>query len=168
MMGQLRIAVLAYALGGTAPAAVVEEVDLLLHRLNGGDIATMVYVMADLPAQRLVMTSAGHPPPVLVEPDGTARLWPEGRGRLVGVSPPAQNRSQAVAPFPPGSQILLYTDGLVEAVERTGSDGFARLRDVAQGFGGNAEELCDHVLAEMAPQGAHDDICIVAATHAPS
>jgi len=164
MMGQLRIAVLAYALGGQTPASVVEEVDLLLHRLAGGDIATLVYVLVDLAEERLVMTSAGHPPPVLVTPEGEAQLWTEGRGRLVGVSPPAKGRSQAVAAFPAGSQLLLYTDGLVEATERTGRDGFAQLLDVTQGFRGSAEELCDRVLAEMAPEGGRDDICILAAT----
>jgi serine phosphatase RsbU (regulator of sigma subunit) len=164
MMGQLRIAVLAYALGGKAPATVVEEVDLLLHRLAGGDIATLVYVLADLAHDRLVMTSAGHPPPVLVPAGGKARLWTEGRGRLVGVSPPARGRSQAVAAFPVGSQLLLYTDGLVEATERTGQDGFARLLEIAQGFEGSAAALCDHVLAQLAPDGGRDDICILAAT----
>jgi serine phosphatase RsbU (regulator of sigma subunit) len=167
MMGQLRIAVLAYALGANAPAAVVEDVDLLLHRLAGGDIATMVYVNVELAAQRLVMTSAGHPPPVLIDPDRRARLWSEGRGRLVGVSPPARGRSQAVTPFPTGATVLLYTDGLVEAVERAGGDGFAKLLQVSQGFDGTADQLCDLVLGELAPDGARDDICILAATRTP-
>ncbi len=44
-MGQLRIAVLAYALAGNPPADVVDRVDKLLVRLGTGEIATMVYLV---------------------------------------------------------------------------------------------------------------------------
>jgi serine phosphatase RsbU (regulator of sigma subunit) len=167
-MGQLRIAVLAYALRGQEPAEVVENVDLLLHRLGANDIATMAYVLLDLAAPELVMSSAGHPPPLLVAADGTASLWSDGRGRLVGVSPPARGRTQGVADYPAGSHLVLYTDGLVETIERAGDDGFARLRDVAEGFTGTADELCDHLLAQLAPNGARDDICVLALAHRPT
>lgn len=164
-MGQMRIAVLAYALDGSDPASVVEDVDVLLHRLGAGDIATLAYVILDIGTEQLVMSSAGHPPPLLVAPDGTASLWADGRGRLVGVSPPARGRSQGVADFPPGSHLVLYTDGLVEDIERAGDDGFARLREVADGFQGTSDELCDHLLTELAPAGARDDICVLVLTH---
>jgi serine phosphatase RsbU (regulator of sigma subunit) len=167
-MGQLRIAVLAYALGGQEPANVLEDVDLLLHRLGASDIATMTYVVLDRDAPGLVMSSAGHPPPLLVAADGTASLWSDGRGRLVGVSPPARGRTQAVADYPAGSHLVLYTDGLVEPLERAGDDGVARLRDVAEGFSGTADQLCDRLLAELAPDGARDDICVLALTHRPT
>lgn len=164
-MGQMRIAVLAYALDGSEPASVVEDVDVLLHRLGAGDIATLAYVLLDLANDRLVMSSAGHPPPLILAPDGTASLWCDGRGRLVGVSPPARGRSQGVAAFPPGSQLVLYTDGLVEDLERSGDDGFAHLRDVADGFAGTSDELCDHLVTQLAPDGSRDDICVLALTH---
>jgi serine phosphatase RsbU (regulator of sigma subunit) len=60
--------------------------------------------------------------------------------------------------------VLLYTDGLLEPIERAGGDGVARLQDTTDGFAGTADELCDLVLAELAPDGAEDDICILAAT----
>ena len=167
-MGQLRIAVLAYALRGQEPADVVEDVDVLLHRLGVSDIATMAYVLLDRERPGLVMSSAGHPSPLLVAADGTASLWSDGRGRLVGVSPPARGRIQGVADYPPGSHLVLYTDGLVEPIERAGDDGFARLRDVAEGFSGTADQLCDPLLAQLAPDGARDDICVLAVTHRPS
>lgn len=163
-MGQLRIAVLAYALGGRQPKRVIEDLDLLVDRLGAGDIATMVYVTVDRARRRLVATSAGHPPPVVVGPDGTSRLLDGGRGRLLGVSPPPPARKQVRMPIEPGSRVLLYTDGLVEPAERAGDDGLELLARVTSGFTGSAEELCDHVLAELAPDGARDDICIVATT----
>lgn len=163
-MGQLRIAVLAYAFAGNEPAAVVQQVDELLQRLGTGDIATLVYVEVDLPAGELVVVNAGHPPPLLVEPGGAVRALLDGHARLLGVDPPLPHRDQPRLPLPPGSHVLLYTDGLVESTERAGDDGIARLRDITEGFAGTAEELCDHVLGKLAPDGGRDDICIIAAT----
>jgi serine phosphatase RsbU (regulator of sigma subunit) len=163
-MGQLRIAVLAYALAGNEPADVVQRVDELLHRLGTGEIATLVYVVADLPAGELVVVNAGHPPPLLIDPDGTSQPILDGHARLLGIPPPLVRRHQPRRSLPPGSHLLLYTDGLVESVERAGDDGVARLGEVTTGFSGTAEELCDHVLDKLAPGGGRDDICIIAAT----
>ena len=163
-MGQLRIAVLAYALGGRQPREVVGDLDVLVDRLGTGDIATMVYVTVDRAHHQLVVTSAGHPPPVVVTPDGRSLLVEGGHGRLLGVSPPPSGRTQVDVPVVPGSHVLMYTDGLVEPAERAGADGLALLAQATEGFRGSADELCDHVLAELAPAGARDDICILAAT----
>jgi serine phosphatase RsbU (regulator of sigma subunit) len=163
-MGQLRIAVLAYALGGHEPREVVGDLDVLVERLGTGDIATMVYVTVDRTHHQLVVTSAGHPPPVIVAPDGTCRMVDGGHGRLLGVSPPPVGRTQVDVPVAPGSHVLMYTDGLVEPAERAGIDGLELLARATRGFQGSADELCDHVLAELAPAGARDDICILAAT----
>lgn len=163
-MGQLRMAVLAYAIAGYEPVGVVQQVDELVQRLGSGDIATLVYVVVDPGRGRLTVVNAGHPPPVLVAPDGTARLLREGHARLVGVQPPLRSRTQSTVDLTPGSQLLLYTDGLIEPLERQGEDGVQRLVDIAQGFTGSPDELCDHVLAELTPEGAQDDICVLTAT----
>jgi serine phosphatase RsbU (regulator of sigma subunit) len=163
-MGQLRIAVLAYAVAGSRPAGVVEQVDELLHRLGTGDIATVVYLLIEARRDHMTIVNAGHPPPVLQAPDGDARLLHDGHARLVGVDPPLRHREQARVDLVPGSRLLLYTDGLIEPLERRGEDGVRHVLQAVQGFTGSADELCDHVLAELTPQGAYDDICVVAAT----
>ena len=166
-MGQMRIAVLAYALGGREPSGVIEDLDVLVHRLGAGNIATMIYVTADIAHHHLVVSTAGHPPPVLVGPDGSSGLIDGAHGRIVGVNPAPVDRDQVQVPFLPGSHLLLYSDGLVETVERAGQDGLALLVEATDGFAGTAEELCDHVLATVAPEGSRDDICILAATLTP-
>lgn len=166
-MGQMRIAVLAYALGGREPSGVVEDLDVLVHRLGAGNIATMIYVTADIAGHQLVASTAGHPPPVLVGPDGRSRIVDGAHGRIIGVSPPPADRDQVQVPFPPGSHLVLYSDGLLETVERAGLDGLALLAEATDGFTGTAEELCDHVLATVAPEGSRDDICILVATLRP-
>jgi serine phosphatase RsbU (regulator of sigma subunit) len=164
-MGQLRIAVLAYALAGNPPAAVVEKVDALLVRLGAGEIATMVYVMANPADGELMLVNAGHPPPLVIRPDGGSRPLRVGHGRLLGLPEPSEAgpRAHELSSLPLGGYLLLYTDGLLEPLERGSQDGLARLCTVTAGFTGSADELCDHVLAELTPEGANDDICIVAA-----
>jgi serine phosphatase RsbU (regulator of sigma subunit) len=163
-MGQLRIAVLAYALAGFEPAAVIDRVDMLLDRLGPSRIATMVYVIADPVTRQLTVANAGHPPPIVIEPGGHSRPVLAGHTRLLGTSPPAGERTQGVTHLQPGSQLLLYTDGLVEPLERADVDGIAYLHEVTQGFTGSGEQLCDRVLGELAPVGSSDDICILVAT----
>lgn len=70
---RLHVAVLADALAGLGPADVVKRVDTLPDQLRTGEIATMVYVVADPGRGRLVVANAGHPPPILIEPSGAAR-----------------------------------------------------------------------------------------------
>lgn len=173
-MGQLRIAVLAYALAGNQASAVVERVDDLLTQLGAGDIATLVYAVANPTDGELVVVNAGHPPPLVIEPDGSVMPVLGGHGRLLGVErflrqfPEALSstpeRMQHVARLRAGGHLLLYTDGLIEPVERSSRDGVARLCEVTEGFAGTADQLCDLVLERLAPDGASDDICIVAAT----
>lgn len=164
-MGQLRIAVLAYAMAGNPPADVVDRVDQLLLRLGTGEIATMIYLVVDPGDGQLSLVNAGHPPPILIDPQGPASPLRGGHGRLLGVDEvERQPRSLDVAKLHSGGRLLLYTDGLIEPLERTERDGVAELCAVADGFSGSAEELCDHVLNEMAPSGARDDICVVTAS----
>jgi hypothetical protein len=165
-MGQLRIAVLAYALAGYEPEQVVEKVDHLIERMGASTIATMVYALVDVPRCELTLVNAGHPPPIVVAGGASRRLL-EGHARLLGVSPPLSGRDQRLVELRSGSHVLLYTDGLLEPFERAGGDGVGRLQDAADGFEGTADELCDLVLAELAPDGAQDDICILAATLLP-
>jgi serine phosphatase RsbU (regulator of sigma subunit) len=83
---RLHVAVLADALAGLGPADVVKRVDTLPDQLRTGEIATMVYVVADPGRGRLVVANAGHPPPILIEPSGAARQLEIGHGRLLGLS----------------------------------------------------------------------------------
>lgn len=124
----------------------------------------MVYVLVDPGRGKLVVANAGHPPPIVIEPDGTARKVDLVRGRLLGVRPLLARRREEVTKVSSGGHLLLYTDGLIEPLERSGHDGIGQLCRVVEGFTGTARQLCDHVLDELAPGGAQDDICIAAAT----
>jgi serine phosphatase RsbU (regulator of sigma subunit) len=166
-MGRLRVAVLAHALAGLGPADVVRRVDTLLDQLGTDEVATMVYVVADPARGRLTVANAGHPPPIIIDPSGAARQIDIAHGRLLGMRAPLPRRDEASTRVSPGGHLLLYTDGLIEPLERAGQDGVAQLCRAVEGFEGTTQELCEHVLGELAPDGARDDICIVAATLTP-
>lgn len=105
---RLHVAVLADALAGLGPADVVKRVDTLPDQLRTGEIATMVYVVADPGRGRLVVANAGHPPPILIEPSGAARQLEIGHGRLLGLRPSLPRRYQGVTQISSGGHLLLY------------------------------------------------------------
>jgi serine phosphatase RsbU (regulator of sigma subunit) len=161
-MGQLRVAVLAYAWAGFDPPAVVSAVDSLLDRLGGDRLASLVYVVSDPAKRELVVVNAGHPPPLLIDPLGAVTTISGGHDRLVGMRPPLDQRDSAAVTVEPGSRLLLYTDGILEQTERGGQDGLEHLTATVAGFQGSVEELCDLVLGKLAPSGTGDDVCLVA------
>ena len=62
---------------------------------------------------RLTWSNAGHLPPLLLPPDGRACLLEREPDLLLGVEPTTTRQDHTVL-LPPGSTVLLYTDGLVE------------------------------------------------------
>ncbi|MFF2996934.1 GAF domain-containing SpoIIE family protein phosphatase [Streptomyces sp. NPDC057950] len=67
----------------------------------------------DQNAWELTWTNAGHPPPLLIDPDGTARRL-EQHGVMIYPGLKAAPRTEHRLVLPAGSLLLLYTDGLVE------------------------------------------------------
>jgi sigma-B regulation protein RsbU (phosphoserine phosphatase) len=62
----------------------------------------------------LTFATGGHPEPVLLAADGTARYQAAPRGFLVGIEP-GVTYSTVTLRLRPGDTLLLYTDGLTEA-----------------------------------------------------
>ncbi|MFI9472325.1 SpoIIE family protein phosphatase [Streptomyces sp. NPDC052492] len=105
---------------------------------------------------------AGHPPPLLVEADGTARFLHEGRSPMLGLVPDPRYGT-AVQPLLPGSTLLLYTDGLVERRGEDLTDGLDRLRRHASAAARRPlESFCDDLLGELLTAGNDDDTALVA------
>ena len=76
---------------------------------------------------RLRFTSAGHPPPLFLPPDGPPRYL-EASGRPLGW-PQAGTDDVAEVVVPPNGRVVFYTDGLVEATRdiSRGLDALAQL-----------------------------------------
>lgn len=101
------------------PEAVLEKVNVNLKQLlPRGQFATMTLAVIDLSARTLSLVNAGGPAPILVEPGGVPRLV-GGAGLPLGISLMARYEP-IVIPFPPGSQLSLYSDALIDAPDTGG------------------------------------------------
>jgi PAS domain S-box-containing protein len=168
VMGQLRNAFRAYALVESSPAEVVARINRLL--LSGGEeaMATVLLLLLDRETGEVVFTNAGHPPPLVLTPDGP-RFLEGGRSVPVGAADAAVFR-EGGATLPPGSVLMLYTDGLVE---RRGSPLGERMEQLARAAGSAGSEaldqLCDQVLAGvLGPGETADDVAVLAVRAQPA
>ncbi|EME71329.1 Serine phosphatase RsbU [Paramagnetospirillum caucaseum] len=102
------------------PGAVLEKVNVTLKQLlPRGQFATMTMAVIDCRARTLSLVNAGGPAPILVEPGGAPHLV-GGVGLPLGISLTARYET-TVMPFPPGSQLSLYSDALIDAADSSGA-----------------------------------------------
>ncbi|MGQ0519692.1 MAG: SpoIIE family protein phosphatase [Actinomycetota bacterium] len=163
LMGQLRTAVRAYAVHGLAPTELMGSLDRLLQGLDGGAQATVVYAVVDLARRTVEVLSAGHPPALLLPPSAPARYLELAPNVPLGVLPAMEYESSTFG-LDPGSLLLFFTDGLVEAPAMPLQDGLQRLLEVADGTAGTAMGgLCRGIVSSLVPERTQDDIAVLAA-----
>jgi PAS domain S-box-containing protein len=164
LMGRLRSAMRAYAIEDDRPATLITRLDRLVQRLEPGELVTMVVARIAPDGTSLTYANAGHPPPLLVAPDGRTRFLEEARSVLVGVSPTVELAyEEASISIDPGATLLLYTDGLVEDRDAELGQGLEALADEAgRRVNSRLETLCDAVLARLDAPRRRDDIALLA------
>lgn len=167
LMGQMRSGLRAYALDGVAPALVLDRLSVLLRQLSPGRSATLLYAVADPQNGTVVLSGAGHPPPLMLSDDGNASLVD-----LAGSVPLGATRlpryEDVELTLEPGATLVMYTDGMVERPMETLDDGLARLEQATGSFTGDIEHLCDSIVASMLPDGpAADDAALLVARALP-
>ncbi|WP_327287395.1 SpoIIE family protein phosphatase [Streptomyces sp. NBC_01198] len=151
LMGQIRTAVHSYATTGTRPEEVLSRTNQLLLDLNTDLFCSCLYAHIDASGHRVVLASAGHPPPVLRHPDGHAEVLDLPPGLLLGVTGDAQFESVELQ-VRPGTLLALYTDGLVE---RPGIDLGLSIDQLAGRLEQAQEESLD-LLADGIIEGARE------------
>ena len=158
VMGHLRAALRAYAIEGHPPGVALQRLnELVVH--GGRGLATAVHMAWD-PEGGLRIARAGHPPPLIVGPDGEARLI-EGRGGpALGIMPFASYEEVEVD-VPPGSRVVLYTDGLVERRGESIDVSLERLAEAARGAPAGARALADVLLERLLENHAEDDAALL-------
>jgi anti-sigma regulatory factor (Ser/Thr protein kinase) len=123
---------------------------------------TCCYIVLDRDRGVLRYSSAGHPPPLIIEGDTEAHFLSGGRGVPLGVVPGAAY-SDAEYQLRGPATIVLYTDGLVERRGETIDVGLERLRDMVRGHGVDVKKLCDHLTGTLLSDGCEDDVALLAA-----
>ena len=109
--GRLRSALCAYALMGGDPAEVLGTIDQHVQHFDPETMATVCLTMFELSLERLQVSSAGHPPPMLAPPHEPAALLDVAIDHPVGVPGGLRRRATTIT-TPPGGLHRFYTDGL--------------------------------------------------------
>jgi serine phosphatase RsbU (regulator of sigma subunit) len=110
-MSQIRAGVRTLAAVDPDPASVMARLDLLFDQYPTNQLVTLAYGVLDLRTDELAVASAGHPPPLVLNQDGTGS-YVDTRGLILGAG--SAHREVSVVAFRPGQTLLLYTDGLLE------------------------------------------------------
>ncbi|MFF8260910.1 SpoIIE family protein phosphatase [Streptomyces virginiae] len=171
LMGQLRIAVRAYASEGHRPDAVLSRASRFLAGLctsqepgseedpdaQSPRFATCLYVECDPETGTLEAARAGHPDPAVRMTDGTVLMRPTAGGLPLGIVPDTDYPTTRFT-LEPGETMMLCTDGLIETGGHDLDTGWARLRAVLEG---GTHEVGGHepghleALADLLVQAVH-------------
>lgn len=175
-MGRLRTAVNTLADQGLPPDRLLTGLDRVAQRLSRGTAdldrlgipalaATCVYAAYDPFSGVCAVARAGHPPPLIITPDGEVGWAPVPAGVPIGWG--LASYGSADVELPEGSVIALFTDGLVETRGDDIDTGLARLADAFRRHAGTRHDLDDlsaAVVEEMTRGAApEDDIALLLA-----
>jgi anti-sigma regulatory factor (Ser/Thr protein kinase) len=177
-MGQARAAMRAAAHAALGPGDLLSLLDTHVTELVAPQLqtdaripprfATAVYAVLEPFDETLRMASAGHPPVLVRDPDGEVRrvAAPPGPPLGLGIGP----FEELVTPFPPGSILAAFTDGLVESREVDLELGMARLASCLQraGSGADLEGLADTLLTAAGADAAADDLALLLVRLSPA
>jgi serine/threonine-protein kinase RsbW len=168
-MGRLRSAVRAFAVSGSRPGALLQQLDAFVAIDAAARMATLVYVEIELATGVLSMASAGHPPAVVIEPGARPRLVWEGRSPPLGVFAAPTERADARFEVAAGTRVVLYTDGLVERREYALDVGFERLVEAAaHAQHAPVASMLDDIVRALLDEPTHDDVCILGLEVSPA
>ncbi|MER5938248.1 SpoIIE family protein phosphatase [Streptomyces sp. NPDC001928] len=190
-MGRLRTAVHTLAGLELPPDELFAHLNDLVSDLGDDFYATCLYAVYDPATGSCTVSSAGHPPPAVVAPDGTVRLLDVTADPPLGAADPPFETTQLV--LPEGSLLVLYTDGFIESARRDIDTGIVQLAtalatvaDVAPPAratgpwapfdvkartdeAGRLDRLCGSLTAALLPEGERtgdDAAVLVARVHA--
>jgi sigma-B regulation protein RsbU (phosphoserine phosphatase) len=118
LMSHLQASVRAFAAADPTPASVATNVNRALCKNIGlARFVTVFYATYDAETRRMAFTNAGHNPPLLVHADGSCERLSTG-GMILGVFEHA-TFEEGVVQLDPGDRVILFTDGITEAMSDT-------------------------------------------------
>ncbi|SMQ14306.1 GAF domain-containing protein [Streptomyces sp. Ag82_O1-12] len=170
-MGRLRTAVHNFSALDLPPDELLSHLDDLVGKIDQNETAetaagvvgaTCLYGIYDPVTRRYVVARAGHLVPALVHPDGSVTFPDVPAGPPLGLGGmPFQTAELCLAE---GTQLVLYTDGLIEDRRRDLDVGMELLRDALTGHPGRPpEETCQDVLDSLLPGRPKDDVALLVA-----
>jgi serine phosphatase RsbU (regulator of sigma subunit) len=157
--------------------------EIVCDEITSGKFVTLFYAVIDPIKQTFTCGLAGHPEPKLLFPGGTTmvdgRVVPDDEPEIVSIGMEGlalgilsdQDYEEKEYPFPPGSSLVVYTDGVVEARRVGRLYGQFRLeRRIMEESGGGAGQIAYSIYEDChayAEHGLNDDVAIVVVRHVP-
>ena len=167
-MAHLQSALRAYALEALRPELVLERMNGFVLEGEQGGMVTLLYAIVDPDGHTVHVASAGHPPPMVLDPEGRPTFVEAPPGSPLGVARYAAYE-ESVTSLDPWSALLLYTDGLVEGPELPLGQGLDGLLSSMEGGPREPEALCQAVLDSLDVRvGFSDDLALLAAAAHPA
>lgn len=171
-MGRLRTAVHNFSTLDLPPDELLCHLDDLVSRIDQDEAcsdiaanvvgATCLYAIYDPVTRRCAMARAGHLAPALVRPDGGVTFPELPFGPPLGLG--GMPFRTAELDLEEGTQLVLYTDGLIEDRSRDLDEGMELLGQALAGHPGRRpDESCQAVLDALLPERAKDDIALLVA-----
>jgi serine phosphatase RsbU (regulator of sigma subunit)/anti-sigma regulatory factor (Ser/Thr protein kinase) len=167
LMGKLRTSLEAYAFDGRSPEEVVERLHSLMERQHRAEMATLLYV--DLAPDRgsAELASAGHMPLLIRGANGEARFATGDVSPPLGALPFVRFQASRVK-LEPGSELLLFTDGLVEVRGTSIELRLEELRRTVEAGPSDPDALCDALLERMLGHDEpQDDVALLVLSLSP-
>jgi sigma-B regulation protein RsbU (phosphoserine phosphatase) len=139
--------------------------DLLAGRSRRGMFATLLYIKLDSRSGKLTISNAGHLPPIIKKADGSLITLAKAGGAPLGMLP-GMKFSQETAKLERGETVILYTDGIVEAMNaKEELYGYARFEALLKKSPADPGMLKTAIIEDvnrftgLSPQ--HDDMTLV-------
>jgi serine/threonine-protein kinase RsbW len=158
MMGHLRSAARTLAGQVDSPSALVDALQDSWALLGFDRIATGLFGLLFPATGDLVLASAGHYPPLLVQ--GTSAGYvpvPPG----VPLGSPGGETSNVHIVLEEGDLLLLYTDGVIDERETGIEEGMQALLKESEGDDMNPAAVCERIVAMLPPE-RNDDVALLA------
>ncbi|WP_234433210.1 PP2C family protein-serine/threonine phosphatase [Streptomyces sp. NRRL WC-3549] len=148
--------------GDTAPGATLNRLDRILLATGGNSVTTACLCRFEPAHGGWLMrwSNAGHPPPLVLLPDGQVHFLDAEPGVPLGVDA-GLGRPDHTYALAPGSTVVMYTDGVVERHDQPLQHGLDAFAVTAGSLAGEPlEQLCG-VLADHYPGDGHDDMAVL-------
>jgi phosphoserine phosphatase RsbU/P len=153
------------ALHSIHPNEVLALVDRDLQHFEPSSMATILFGVFEPSLERLQLSSAGHPVPVVAGPDGPARFVDLNIDPPLGVEAEI-TRTTVTSHLPPSGVMLLYTDGLIERRHASLDASLDVLLDAV--VIESPTSVCTTVMHRLVgDRTPHDDIAVLAIRRTP-
>ena len=170
-MSRLRGAMRASTLRDPEPEVVLAGLDTFAAQMDDVEGASVFYGLLEVATGRLTYAAAGHPAPLVVQPDGSTEFLPITPRPPLGTVPDAGAEVREHV-LEQGATLVLFSDGAVAGSPDGPASGLARLADVARtavsvpgALDPDASAGLALAIAEAvhAPGGRPDDVAVLVA-----